>query len=58
MATLMWRMPFLFEEEEEPVISSDFTPFHVIGLCLYPLKISGFLMFSGGIEREHWHEMG
>ena len=21
-------------------------------------KISGFLMFSGGIERDQWHEMG
>ena len=23
-----------------------------------PQKTSGFLMFSGGLEREQWHEMG
>ena len=36
-------------------------PFHAIGLFQYPLKISeiyGFLMFSGGMDRFQWHEMG
>ena len=31
------------------------------GLFLYPQKhqeISSFLIFSGGIERDQWHEMG
>ena len=27
-------------------------PFHATGLFRYPL------MFSGGIERDQWHEMG
>ena len=39
-----------------------FNKFHVIGLFLYPLETkslvtSGFLMVSGGIERNQWHEM-
>ena len=35
-------------------------PFHTTGLFLYLLKRSesGFLMFSGGIERDEWHEIG
>ena len=36
-------------------------PFHGTGLFLDPLKhqkISGFLLFLGGIERNHRHEMG
>ena len=31
------------------------------GLFLNPVKASeniGFLMFSGGLERDQWHEMG
>ena len=32
--------------------------FHATGLFLYPLKTSGFLMISGGIERDQWHETG
>ena len=32
-------------------------PFHASGLFWYPLT-RGFLMFSGGIERDQWHEMG
>ena len=35
-------------------------PFHVTSPSLYPLVISenfGFLVFSRGIEREHWPEM-
>ena len=38
-----------------------FKPFHATGLFLYPLKhqkTSCFLMFSGGIERNQWHELG
>ena len=35
-----------------------FNPFHATGFFLYPLKTSGFLMFSGGKERNQWHEMG
>ena len=35
---------------------------HFVGLTLkgliYALKTSGFLKFSGGVESEHWHEMG
>ena len=31
--------------------------FHFIGFFLYPLKSTGFLMFSGGIERDQCHEM-
>ena len=36
-------------------------PFHASGLFLYPQKTSeswGFLMFSGGTEKDQWHEMG
>ena len=36
-------------------------PFYATVLFRYPLKhrkTRGFLMFSGGIERDHWHEMG
>lgn len=29
-----------------------FNPFDTAGLFLYQLKISGFVMFSGGIERD------
>ena len=34
--------------------------FYAIGFVLYPLKTSGtsgFLLFSEGIERDHWHGM-
>ena len=31
-------------------------PFHAFGLFLYPLKTRGFLMFSGGIERDQCYE--
>ena len=31
-------------------------PFHAIVLFLYPLKTLEFLMFSGVIEREQWHD--
>ena len=33
-------------------------PFHATGLFLYPLKTRGFLKFSGGTERDRWHELG
>ena len=33
-------------------------PFQVNYHLYVPLKTSGFLMFSGGIEMEHWLEMG
>ena len=33
-------------------------PFQANVPFLYPLKIRGFLTFSGGIERENWLEMG
>ena len=39
------------------ILSQDLNPFHASGLFLYPLKTRGFLMFSGGIERDQWHEM-
>ena len=35
-----------------------FNPFHATGLFLYPLGTRGFLRFSGGIERDQWHERG
>ena len=38
-----------------------FNPFHATDLFRYPLETSenqNFLMFSGGIERDQWHEMG
>ena len=31
--------------------------FHVTGLFLYSME-TGFLMFSGGIERDQWREIG
>ena len=31
--------------------------FHATGLFSIPLETSGFLMLSGGIERDQWHEM-
>ena len=46
------------------LILSEFkqiNPFYATVLFRYPLKhrkTRGFLMFSGGIERDHWHEMG
>ena len=36
-------------------------PFHATALFLYPLKASENLwvfLFSGGIERDQWYEMG
>ena len=41
------------------LIFNRFNPFNVNGLFLYPWKqrISGFLMFSGCIKRDQWHEM-
>ena len=42
---------------EKVILSQDLNPFHASGLFLYPLKTRGFLMFSGGIERDQWHEM-
>ena len=36
-------------------------PFRATGLFRYPpgkQKTRGFLMFSGGIKRDQWHEMG
>ena len=38
-----------------------FNLFHATDLFWYPLKTSEnqmFLMFSGGIKRDQWHEMG
>ena len=32
--------------------------FNATSLFLYPLKTRGFLIFSGGIERDQWYEMG
>ena len=34
-------------------------PFHTTGHFLaLPQHLCGFFMFSGGIERDQWHEMG
>ena len=35
-----------------------FNPFITTGFFLYPQKVSSFLMFSLGIERDQWHEIG
>ena len=32
-------------------------PYHTIGLFLYPLKTKSFRMFSGGVERDQWHDV-
>ena len=34
---------------------SIINPIYATGLFLYPLKIWGFLMFSGGIKRDQRH---
>ena len=34
------------------------SPFHATSLFLYPPETRGFLMFSGGMERDQWHEIG
>ena len=39
----------------------ELNEFYSTGLFLYLLKLSetsGFLLFSGGIERDQWDEMG
>ena len=33
-------------------------PFDATYLYLHPLKTSGFLMFSGGVERDQWRTIG
>ena len=41
--------------------ADHFNPFHATGLFRYSLKTSEnlwFFIFSGGIERDQWHEMG
>ena len=36
----------------------EFKPVHAIGLFLYPPEnIKGFLLCSGGVERDQWHKM-
>ena len=32
--------------------------FTATGLFLYPMKARGFLIISGGTEKDQWHEMG
>ena len=42
-------------------IAFAISPFHATDLLWYPLETSetrGFLMVSGGITRDQWHEMG
>ena len=39
-------------------VVTSFSPFDATDLFRYLLKTSGFLMFSGGIERDQWHELG
>ena len=42
-------------------MKNRYNPFNVTGLFLHSLKhqkTSVFLVLSGGIEREEWHEMG
>ena len=38
--------------------ANSFNPFSTNVPLLYPLETSGFLMFSGRIEVEHWLKMG
>ena len=48
----------LSNNHDKAFFANIFNPFHVTSLVWYPLKTSGFLMFSEGIERDQWHEMG
>ena len=52
--------PEIFENFAKK-LDDGFNQFHATGLFRYLLKISetfGFLMFSRGIERDQWYEMG
>ena len=49
--------PFKITEHSIRKTQSYFNPFSTNVSVPYPLKI-GFLMFSGGIEVEHWSKMG
>ena len=43
--------------DEEVMTSHKFiNPFHAM-VSFYTQKTKGFLMFSGGIEKDQWHEM-
>ena len=48
------------EENEinENICAKWVNPFHTTGLFLTLHSHISFFMFSGGIERDQWHEMG
>ena len=51
------RFSFMFlTKVTKFIIGKTVNLFYTTGLFLYPLKTSGFL-FSGGVERDQWHEM-
>ena len=47
---MMWRMSFNITK-----CSPAISPFQAVGLKYQ--KTRGFLMFSGGIVRDEWHEL-
>ena len=53
------RVPPLVREYSREYVHANL--FHATNLFLYPLEVSetsGFLTFSGGIEKDQWHETG
>ena len=40
------------------VCKSNLLTCYATGPFLHPLETFGFLMFSGGIEKDQWHGMG
>ena len=39
-------------------IMNSFNPFYAADPFLIPPETRGLLMFSGGIKKDQWHEMG
>ena len=48
----------VFLHFEEVIAQGNINPFVPDATFPYPLKVEGFLMFSGGRERVHWEQMG
>ena len=55
---LRYNLLLLLYDRLKIIIRFFINPFHATGPFRYPLKTSEHLMFSGGIERGQWHEMG
>ena len=53
VATHVSGVSFLVKSEVLTLLFALFNPFHATGF-----HTSGFLFFSGSIERDQWHEMG